>query len=56
MTKVNVLPCPGLDRTSIRPPCRSTIRLQVASPRPTPGGGGDDEGDDDEDGSAPAPR
>ena len=32
-----MLPWPGRDSTQIRPPCRSTILLQIASPIPVPG-------------------
>ena len=34
--KKNVLPSPGADSTQMRPPWRSTIRRQVASPIPVP--------------------
>src|SRR3569833_633364 len=36
MEKKNVEPCPRTDSAQIRPPERSTIRLQVASPMPLP--------------------
>jgi hypothetical protein len=35
-TNLNVEPCPGSDCTEIRPPCRSTIFLQMANPIPVP--------------------
>ena len=35
--KRKVLPWPGRDSTQIRPPCRSTTLLQIASPIPVPG-------------------
>src|SRR5689334_22601060 len=41
ITKLKVLPEPGRDCTSMAPPWRSTMRLQVARPRPAPGGDGD---------------
>src|ERR1700730_5782113 len=31
-----VEPCPSCDSTEIRPPCRSTILLQIANPIPVP--------------------
>src|SRR5262249_35213239 len=34
--KANVEPWPGCDSTQILPPCISTIRLDMASPRPVP--------------------
>src|SRR5713226_1198098 len=34
---LNVDPCPGSDSTQIRPPCCSTIFLQMANPIPVPG-------------------
>src|SRR3569833_3567593 len=36
MVKKKVEPCPRTDSAQIRPPERSTIRLQVASPMPLP--------------------
>ena len=35
--KWNTLPSPAWESTQIRPPCRSTITLHVASPTPDPG-------------------
>ena len=34
---VNVLPAPSSESTWMAPPCRSTIRLTIARPRPVPG-------------------
>src|SRR5262249_47870667 len=31
-----VAPCPSCDSTSIEPPCISTMRFEIASPRPVP--------------------
>ena len=36
--KLNVLPSPGYDASRNSDPCRSSISLQIASPRPVPGG------------------
>src|SRR5262245_66387844 len=33
---MNVAPAPTFDSTQMRPPCISTIRLAIASPRPVP--------------------
>ena len=35
--KRNVVPAPGADSAHIRPPCRSTITREIASPSPAPG-------------------
>lgn len=35
--KKNVAPCPSHDSTHIRPPYRSTTRLQIGRPMPVPG-------------------
>ena len=37
IVKRKVVPCPGVDSTQMRPPCRSTIFLQMESPMPVPG-------------------
>ena len=34
--KEKVDPCPGLDWTQMRPPCSSTMRLEIVSPSPVP--------------------
>jgi hypothetical protein len=34
--KENVDPSPGLDSTQIRPPCSSTMRLEMVRPKPVP--------------------
>lgn len=39
IVKQTVVPLPTLLSTQIRPPCASTIALQMASPRPTPSWG-----------------
>ena len=36
IVKINVEPFPSADSTHIRPPWRSTIRLQIARPTPVP--------------------
>ena len=37
MVKWNLAPFPGSGSTHMRPPCRSTIFLQMAKPMPVPG-------------------
>ena len=37
IVKYTVVPAPGVETNQIRPPWASTMRLQIASPRPVPG-------------------